>query len=317
MGKLVSEPVKCEGNVEVNNEQAKVSEGNAGVSEGNVEVNNEYVEVNESNVEFNYEQTEANDDDYVESEYSEYNEDSEVNGASENSKDMNWTRVLPHETLGEASGIKRPTDMQHEECEDSDHLYTYFGSDDDEDVVKFPTYKSGEESGFHLGMMFINKEMVRDVIKEYGMEKQKNVFIKKNDAKRMVYDYFRKSTFEKTYPNIIFPTNGPQLWPIVDHVPVYPHVMRRAIGRPKKPRKKTNDDPKNPCVLSRRLSTVTCKRCGEMSHNKRSCKDKRVVERAMPKGGNKAKTNKGGKGKKKASKNQDEIGQGSQAPQAT
>lgn len=35
-------------------------------------------------------------------------------------------------------------------------------------------------------MMFTNKEMIRYVIKEYGMENHKNVFIKKNDAKRVV-----------------------------------------------------------------------------------------------------------------------------------
>lgn len=35
-------------------------------------------------------------------------------------------------------------------------------------------------------MMFTNKEMIREAIKDYGMENQKNVFIKKNDSKRMV-----------------------------------------------------------------------------------------------------------------------------------
>ncbi|KAI5399895.1 hypothetical protein KIW84_065004 [Lathyrus oleraceus] len=78
-----------------------------------------------------------------------------------------------------------------------------------------------------------------------------------------------KSTFERTCSNIAFPTNGPQLWPIVDHVSIYPPAMRQAIGRPKKLRNKANDEPKNPHVLSRRLATVTCKKCGEMGHNKR------------------------------------------------
>lgn len=31
---------------------------------------------------------------------------------------------------------------------------------------------------FQLGMMFTNKEVIRDVVKDYGMEIQKNVFIK-------------------------------------------------------------------------------------------------------------------------------------------
>lgn len=49
--------------------------------------------------------------------------------------------------------------MQHEECENSDHLYTPPESDD-KNVIKFPTYKSGEGSEIHLGMMFTNKEMI-------------------------------------------------------------------------------------------------------------------------------------------------------------
>lgn len=73
-------------------------------------------------------------------------------------------------------------------------------------------------------------------------------------------------------------------------------------------------------MLSRRLATVTCKEYGETGHNKGSCKGKRAVEREIRKGGNKAKkakTNKYGKGKKKTSENQAEIGHESQAPQAT
>lgn len=111
-----------------------------------------------------------NDYDYVVSEFNEYSDDDEVDGASEDSDEMNWTKVLPLETLGEASGSKGPTDMQLEECEDSDNLYTPPGSEYDEDVIKFPTYKSGEGNGFQLGMMFRNKEMIRDAIKEYGVE---------------------------------------------------------------------------------------------------------------------------------------------------
>lgn len=138
-----------------------------------------------------------------------------------------------------------------------------------------------------------------------------------------VYEFFRKSTFEKIYSNIVFPTNGPQFWPLVDHVPIYPPIMRRAIGCPKKLRNKENDEPKNPHVLSRRLATITCKTCGEMRHNKRSCKGKRVANTTIPKGGNKAKkakTIKGGnkvKKVKKSSENQTGIGRCSQAPQAT
>ncbi|XP_058784836.1 uncharacterized protein LOC131659698 [Vicia villosa] len=127
---------------------------------------------------------------------------------------------------------------------------------------------------------------------------------------------YRKSTFMETYSHIVYPTNGPQLWPVDDQNKVEPPVMRREIGRPEKQRNKTNDEPRNPHILPRRFSTVTCAKCGAMGHNKRSCKGKRAADRAIPKGGNKPK--KAAKTKKvKTKEKQVEIGQGSQAPQPT
>lgn len=106
---------------------------------------------------------------------------------SEKYKEMGWTKVLPPETLGEfSSGNKEkvPTHMDYEECGDYDHLCTPHESDNDKEVVKFTTYKSRDAMKFHLRMMFTNKEVIRDFIKDYGIEKK--VLIKKNDPKRMV-----------------------------------------------------------------------------------------------------------------------------------
>lgn len=64
--------------------------------------------------------------------------------------------------------------MGHEKSEDSDHLYTPLESDDDE-VNKFPTYKSDVGVQFHLGVMITNDEMIIGVIKDFLMENQKCV----------------------------------------------------------------------------------------------------------------------------------------------
>ncbi|CAL5206992.1 unnamed protein product [Lathyrus oleraceus] len=104
---------------------------------------------------------------------------------------------------------------------------------------------------------------------------------------------------------------------------VNPAVMRRAIGSPKNMRNKTNDEPKNPHVLPRKLTTVTCTKCGSMGHNKRTCKGKREEYRAMPNGGNKTKKQNITKGtsKKKKSKSASQptqvVGSFSQGPLAT
>jgi hypothetical protein len=83
------------------------------------------------------------------------------------------------------------------------------------------------------------------------------------------------------------PSNGPKLWPIIDSELINPPGMRRAPGRPKKQRNKSNDEPKNPKILPRDLPTVKCKNCGKFGHNVRTCKGKTAADRAMPKGANK------------------------------
>lgn len=70
--------------------------------------------------------------------------------------------------------------------DDSNVLHTPPTSDDDEEHERFPAYKSGKVFKFQLGIIFNNKEMVRDALKEYAMEIKKNVALKKNDGKRTV-----------------------------------------------------------------------------------------------------------------------------------
>ncbi|XP_058766723.1 uncharacterized protein LOC131640331 [Vicia villosa] len=126
----------------------------------------------------------------------------------------------------------------------------------------------------------------------------------KRNPEVYVSNYYSKSTFKNTYSHIVYPTNGPQLWPVDGQLSINPPVMRRAIGRPKKMRNKVNDEPRNPHVLPRKLTTVTCHKCGGMGHNKRSCKGKRGADIAIPKGGNKKakKTAPTGGGKQKQDK---------------
>lgn len=115
-----------------------------------------------------------------------------------------------------------------------------------------------------------------------------------------------------TYSHIILSTNGPQLWPTKGTIPIKPLAMRRAIGRPKKNRNRTNDESRNTNTFPWTLQTVKCQKCLNMGHNKCTCKVKRAIERAISKGGNKkAKA----KGKKKVNGGQTVIGGGSQVPQ--
>jgi hypothetical protein len=89
-----------------------------------------------------------------------------------------------------------------------------------------------------------------------------------------------------TYDHIILPSNGPHLWATNASPPINPPFMRRAPGRPKKARRKDNDEPRDPHKLRRIQPTIKCRRCGERGHNVRTCKGKTAADREIPTGGN-------------------------------
>ncbi|CAK8536698.1 unnamed protein product [Lathyrus sativus] len=109
----------------------------------------------------------------------------------------------------------------------------------------------------------------------------------KKHPEEFVSEYYMKTTFQNKYFHIIYPTNSPQLWPVDGTLIVNPPVMKRAVGRPKKLRNKSNDEPKNPHVLPRKITTITCTKYRSMRHNKRTCEGKREADGVMAKGGNK------------------------------
>ncbi|KAH1253477.1 hypothetical protein GmHk_04G010121 [Glycine max] len=102
-----------------------------------------------------------------------------------------------------------------------------------------------------------------------------------------VNSYYRKSTMLTTYSFIVYPCNGPNLWPPLQTPVMLPPVMRRAPGRPKKARNKKNDESTKKLYLLRQLRSVVCKNCKAIGHNRRTCKGKTFVDRTIPKGGNK------------------------------
>ena len=68
--------------------------------------------------------------------------------------------------------------------------------------------------------------------------------------------------------------------------------MGRAPGRPKKQRRKANDEPKKPydfafgkqALIKRNQVTVRFIRCGVLGHNQRTCYGKQAADRTIPVG---------------------------------
>ncbi|XP_014625195.2 uncharacterized protein [Glycine max] len=102
-----------------------------------------------------------------------------------------------------------------------------------------------------------------------------------------VNSYYRKSTVLTTYSFIVYPCNGPNLWPPLQTPVMLPPIMRRAPGRPKKARNKKNDESTKRPYLPRQSRSVVCKNCKAIGHNRRTCKGKTSTDRTIPKGGNK------------------------------
>ncbi|XP_057478210.1 uncharacterized protein LOC130765725 [Actinidia eriantha] len=66
----------------------------------------------------------------------------------------------------------------------------------------------------------------------------------------------------KSRPEDFVQTNYDQIMP--------PHIRKRA-GRPKKNRKKAEDEPKNPIRVRKHYTSLRCGKCKEVGHNSRTC----------------------------------------------
>ncbi|XP_058755919.1 uncharacterized protein LOC131629134 [Vicia villosa] len=147
-----------EANVEeVNIEEVIVEDENVEEANGedeNVEdVNVEGVNSEDSETYPDYEECEDDED----GEESEESEDDELNLGHDVGVD--WTTVLPNTSTEQPSRLAVNSDN---ECRDSDELHTPLGSDVED------------------------KMQIKDAVKDYAMESNKNVVIKKNDKKKVV-----------------------------------------------------------------------------------------------------------------------------------
>ncbi|KAH7834908.1 hypothetical protein Vadar_020838 [Vaccinium darrowii] len=92
------------------------------------------------------------------------------------------------------------------------------------------------------------------------------------DVDEYVAHWFRKETYMANYEPIIYPLHGMDMWTPTRVIGPLPPNVKKQAGRPKKLRKRGNDEPRDTTTLKRRNTTTTCSQCGKLGHNKRSCK---------------------------------------------
>lgn len=100
-----------------------------------------------------------------------------------------------------------------------------------------------------------------------------------------VHNCYRVETYREAYKPCILPMNGRDQWEPSEAIPPLPPKLVRQAGRPPKARRKEKDEqvqhrrkrtagrptPLDGHKKKRAQETLTCGRCGERGHNKRSC----------------------------------------------
>ncbi|KAI8525266.1 hypothetical protein RHMOL_Rhmol13G0217400 [Rhododendron molle] len=84
-----------------------------------------------------------------------------------------------------------------------------------------------------------------------------------------VNEAYTTDTFVRTYSHRIKPIPDKSLWPQTKCDPIMPPPLRVPIGRPKKARRKGEDEPNNPFKTRKHSTTTMCRQC---RHNVRTCK---------------------------------------------
>ncbi|KAI8554265.1 hypothetical protein RHMOL_Rhmol05G0084700 [Rhododendron molle] len=87
-----------------------------------------------------------------------------------------------------------------------------------------------------------------------------------------VNEAYTTDTFVRTYNHRIKPIPDKSLWPQTECDPIMPPPSRVPIGRPKKDRRKGEDEPNNLFKTRKHSTTTMCRQCGQFGHNVRTCK---------------------------------------------
>jgi hypothetical protein len=129
---------------------------------------------------------------------------------NEYDENWEWTSVLPYETLNptdarnngenvnpsltvaaESSRNPKATTWSDFEDEDSDSsdLQSPISSEDESGKKHYPKFKltdNDEQVKFQEGQIFSSAVLIRNAVKEYGMQSKTNVYLKKNESRRLV-----------------------------------------------------------------------------------------------------------------------------------
>ncbi|KAL2901663.1 Transposase for insertion sequence element IS406 [Bienertia sinuspersici] len=100
------------------------------------------------------------------------------------------------------------------------------------------------------------------------------IYFMNKEAEPYVDDWYKREVYLRVYGQPIPALVGERHWPKVDRK-FSPPPIKIGSGRPRKNRiKDPYENPKKPGKLTRHGMEMTCKKCNQKGHNKRSCKEK-------------------------------------------
>ena len=104
------------------------------------------------------------------------------------------------------------------------------------------------------------------------------IYFLKRKPEEFVNPYFHKDKYLVTYSYFLQPLNGQNMWPKTNFVPPLPPVVRRPPGRPKRKRRRDEDETQIPHQgrLRRTGTMIRCEKCNLIGHNSRICRGKPV-----------------------------------------
>ena len=98
----------------------------------------------------------------------------------------------------------------------------------------------------------------------------------------LVHPYCHVNTYTNCYALIMEPINGEDMWQQIGLPTALPPQVRVLIGRPKKVRRRENDEAPKPHKLKRTNTSLRCDMCGTFRQNKRECQNMTIPKLDPP-----------------------------------
>jgi hypothetical protein len=102
------------------------------------------------------------------------------------------------------------------------------------------------------------------------------------NPEKFVHNWLKMPAFKAAYEEFIRPCRSQHFWTTTEFVAPIPPLIKRKAGRPKKKRRKGEDEGGRPGKMKKNTIPMHCGRCQSSKHNLRSCPQPAPVVHNQP-----------------------------------